>query len=30
MQQIGFDEVLLMSPSFALDDIERARDLVGR
>ncbi len=30
MQQIGFDEVLLLSPSFALEDIEWARDLAGR
>jgi len=28
MQQIGFDEVLLVSPHDALEDIERARELL--
>ena len=30
MEQFGFDEVLLVSPSGVLEDIERARDLAGR
>lgn len=27
MQQLGFDEALLVSPAGVLEDIERARDL---
>jgi hypothetical protein len=27
-EQMGFDEILLMSPTGALEDIERARDFL--